>query len=263
MIDKRELNKIVQEENENWSRIFQNELKKKNSQTKPFSSYWWELYYGEIVAFVNKKISECTNPKILETGAGSGKASILLGKNLDRTLLDISPKALEYAKFLAKKLKADNLKFIEGNIFDMPFPSKNFDFVWNIGVIEHYEIPEAQIIAKNMIKVTKENGFIALAVPNFRSGPIIKARMLNWKVLNKIPGYRLGSEKKYSEKELIKIIEKAAFDEKRSISDIQVIKFGNPMIMETPKIILQIFGKFFERIFYDRKFLIFVIAKIK
>ncbi len=255
------LEKIILEENRFWSKVFDDELK--SDHGKKFSSYWWDLYYKEISTFVKGELAEYSDPKILENGCGSGKASILLGKTFDRTLLDISSKALEYARFLVNKFDVNNVKFVKGNIFNLPFSGKSFDFIWNIGVIEHYDIEDIQLIVENMIRALKEGGKIIIAFPNFNSGPIIKARILKLKIFSKISGYRLGSEKKYKEKDLIKILEKAVAKQQRQILEIKVLKFGSPMIMETPKIFLQVFGRLIEKFFYNTKFLIFITVKIK
>ena len=194
---------ITEHENEYWSQIF-HEAKIQNSDKKLFSSYWWEDYYKEIVQFINTETALNSNWKILEAGSGSGKSSILLGKNLDRTFLDISDKALEFAKHLANKFEAKNIKYIQGNIFEMSFVEKSFDFVWNIGVVEHYEKPQILEMMNEMIRVTKNNGYLAIGVPNFWSGATLKAWALKHRVFDKISGYRLDTEKFYSEDELEK-----------------------------------------------------------
>ena len=49
----------------------------------------------------------------------------------------------------------------------MPFKSEEFDFVWNIGVIEHYDLKEIDLIFQEMIRVCKRNGVVAVGMPNF------------------------------------------------------------------------------------------------
>jgi ubiquinone/menaquinone biosynthesis C-methylase UbiE len=62
---------------------------------------------------------------------------------------------LKYAAYLAEQFECKNIKNIEGNIFEMPFKSESFDFVWNIGVIEHYDLKNIESILKEMIRVCK------------------------------------------------------------------------------------------------------------
>lgn len=257
------IKKIADRENAFWSNIFRNELEQDRLRNKKFSSYWWESYYSEITKFVVSQLSDYQDPSILEAGSGSGKASMLLGKNYKRTLLDISAVALKYSRYLAKKFKAQNIKFISGNIFDLPFNKKAFDFVWNIGVIEHYKHQEAILIIREMIRVSRSKGKLAMGVPNFISGPIIKARILKHPFFSFVPGYRIESENRYTKEVLKSLIAEAARQENRKINNLKVLYFGNPLPMETPKLLLYFFGKAVEYLLPKNKFLLFAICDIE
>jgi len=162
---KEELKKKIEHENETWSKIFNTELR--NASKKKFSSYWWEDYYRELSTYINGLLEKNNLNNILEAGSGSGKATILLNNRFSKTLLDISPVALKYAAYLAEKNGCKNIKIIQGDIFEMPFKSEEFDFVWNIGVIEHYDLKEIDLIFQEMIRVCKRNGVVAVGMPNF------------------------------------------------------------------------------------------------
>lgn len=248
------LKNIIHDENQFWTNIFVSENLK---QTKDFSHYWWKLYYKEISEYVKQFIN--LNDKdfsILEAGSGSGKASILLGKNINRTFLDISEAALTYAKKLSAHFGAENIKYIEGDIFNMPFKKKTFSLVWNIGVIEHYEINDIILMMKEMYRVTKDDGYIIIGFPNYHSLPIKKAKILKKKIFNFIPGYRLGSEKFYEMEEIIRLAEINL-----DIKLYKSVMVGNPLIMETPKFILKLFGTFLAKKYSHRKFLNIIVLK--
>ena len=253
------LDKIIEHENNNWSRIFEIEMKKTNK--KKFSSYWWEEYYRELTIFVNNLLFENKLKTILENGSGSGKATILLDKKFTKTLLDISPIALKYAKHIAGKFNVKDVKFLEGDIFSMPFEDGSFDFVWNIGVIEHYTLDSIKSIIKEMARVCNKSGVIAVGVPNFYSGPILKAWIL--KILKFIPGYKLDTEKFYKIDEIKKIFQKINEESGKEIASIEIKYFGNPLIMETPKFILKTVGKLASFLFKRNKFLILILCKLK
>ena len=254
------LNEIVAQEEKFWSDAFKKELEK--NEFGSFSSYWWEMYYNEIIAYIHK-IVDVNNAEILEAGSGSGKASILLSQSSKRVLLDISRSALLYAQHLSKKFNADNVEFIEGNIFNLPFEPNRFDFVWNIGVVEHYNESDAVTIIREMIRVTKNNGIVGVGVPNFSSGPIVKARILKNPYFKFISGYRLESEHNYKSDLLVGLIARACKLEGRSFDKIRIDYFGNPLPMETPRFILRIFGRLLEKIFIKNKFLLFISFEIK
>lgn len=248
----------IGEENKFWSKVFKIEFKKDKQGIKKFSSYWWEEYYSEITGHINPLFLNKENISILEAGSGSGKASILLNKKIKKTLLDISEDALKYARYTAKKFDVDKIEYVQGDIFKMPFSDKIFDFTWNIGVLEHYVAEEIIFILREMIRVTRDNGAISVGLPNFKSGPIIKARILKIPMLKFLSGYRLGSEISYDKKEIIKLFKRAAELESRKIKNFKVSYFGNPLPMEAPKFIICSLGRILKQLFPKNKFLLFI-----
>jgi ubiquinone/menaquinone biosynthesis C-methylase UbiE len=257
------IEEMLRHENEAWNRVFKSELAKDGKDRKDFSSYWWKSYYEEIGAFVCKKLEKFSDPKILEAGSGSGKASLLLGKNYKRTLFDISDSALEYARYLSKHFGAENTSYVQGNIFSMPFPNNNFNFVWNIGVVEHYESEGIISMVSEMTRVTDNGGLVAIAIPNFKSLPIIKASILRNRFLRFVPGYRLDSEHGYSEEQMLKMIEAGVKKQARSIRKKEVVYFGNPLFMESPRWLIRSLGKVMERLAPKSKFLMMVFVEVE
>lgn len=220
--------KMIERENAFWSEVFSKELRK--SSTEDYSSYWWKDYYKKITTYFNKLLSSCHDPKILEAGCGSGKATILLNRDYHKYLLDISKSALNYAKFLSKKFKSNNVHFIEGNIFSIKSKNDSYDLVWSIGVIEHYSKKKIIDILVEMIRVAKKKGIVAVGVPNSKSGPILKAKVLSSPLLKFTPGYRLNSEKFYSENSIVNCIKNALVKTGETSDSISIKYFGNPTI---------------------------------
>ncbi len=254
----------VNEELENWNKIFEEQLKRAERKDEDFSSYWWEEYYSELTKYIKELLDSYSNPSILELGSGSGKASILLGQDYHRVLVDISPAALKYAQYLAARFQAHNISYICDDIFNRRIDLRQSqDFTWNIGVIEHYTQNHIVEIIRIMISYTKLGGLVALAVPNKFSGPIIKANILKSPLLSFMPGYRIGSEKFYSRRELHAMIKEAARRENREITVIKSAYFGNPLIMETPKWMLISLGKLWGLLFPCNKFLLTITFKVE
>ncbi len=104
---------------------------------------------------------------IMEAGCGEGMISARLAKErYTITLLDISEQALEAAKTnvdLVTQNKKVKVKYIQGDIFKLPFKDNTFDVVWNQGVLEHFSNPESAI--SQMYRVTKKSGHVAILVP--------------------------------------------------------------------------------------------------
>lgn len=129
---------------------------------------------------------------ILDAGSGTGLNSLpLSARGADLTLLDISPEALSIAKayFEEQGLKAS---FIQGSIFELPFPDESFDIVWNTGVIEHFEPEVRKKAVQEMLRVMKSSGQLLTFNPNanasiYRWAKRIGERRGNWDVGVEIP----------------------------------------------------------------------------
>lgn len=245
-----------------WGEIFRKELEK-DSQQK-FSSYWWKYYYEQILIETNKIFTNKKNLNVLEAGSGSGKATLLSFPDSSITLLDISPEGLSVAKRLAESYKINKVKYVEGNMFFMPFDNEKFDLVWNIGAIEHYDEELIFDLISEMFRVSKKNGYVAVAIPNFKSLPIKKATLLAnskfKKFLSFIPGYRLDTEKFYKHEDIENIFKKVANSKGIILSFLKTIYLGSPLIVEAPKILINMFSKI-ESFFNKSKFLMLIIVK--
>ena len=135
-----------------------------------------DLFNNKIVSIVqdavngqnqnNEEISK-SSPKnnlkisILDAGCGEGFMSGFLyeklGDTVEITGLEYTAEALEIAKKANPKIK-----YIQGDIMDMPFASDNFDIVLCTEVLEHLSDPTNAV--KELERVTK--GTLILSVPN-------------------------------------------------------------------------------------------------
>jgi SAM-dependent methyltransferase len=247
-------------ENEQWTEIFKKELQ--NKSKKNFSSFWWEDYYLSIVDYFDKYILSNNYKTLLEPGCGSGKATILLKSDIEKDLLDISSSALEYSKYLSQKFNPNKISFIQGDVFNLEGLNKTYDFIWNVGMIEHYTLDQLEIMFDQLIVHTKQNGTVALGVPNFYSGPTLKAYLLSFNLFKNIKGYRLDTEKFYSDKEIFQTFKVVCDKKTRKIENYSLVRFGNPLIMETPDFFLKRFGLLIKKFFYKNQFLKFYIFKL-
>lgn len=256
------LHKTIKKEQIFWNSIFENKLRKIKERGRDFSSFWDEDYYKKITDFVGALFDKYGYVSLLEVGSGSGRSSILLRSNIDRTLLDMSPAALKYARHIAQKFNVENVKFVRGNIFEIPFQREAFDFVWNTGVIEHYKIADIKAILKEMIRVTKSNGMIAFGVPNFYSGPTIKAWVMKFFPAT-ATGYRLGTEHFYKNKVLFDLVMNVSKHDGKNIEWIKVKYFGSPLPLETPRWVLKTIGRIVDTLLPKNRFMIMFFCKFK
>lgn len=132
-----------------------------------------------------KRVLEKLSPvagekKILDLGCGKGDFSIILSKLGARVIgLDIGSDLIELAKELAK-INNEDCQFIVGDVCQLPFHNKEFDFVVGNGILHH--LPEAGV--KDALKETHrvlKNGGIA-----FFNEPIEDNKVFNY-LKNLIP----------------------------------------------------------------------------
>jgi len=132
---------------------------------------WGRSYFSRIYTNFIKK--HYVGTSVLEAGCGSAESTFRLAsetKDITKVaVMDFAPQSMVLAKRNARIYGVD-ADFVVGDIHLMPFKSRSFDFVWNMGVLEHFEDPLP--IIKEMERVTKKGGAMAAVVP-FRYYPMI------------------------------------------------------------------------------------------
>lgn len=247
-------------EQRTWNAVFAKELAATNN--KEFSSYWWKDYYKSIQKYFRESLPKNQKIKLLEAGCGSGKASFIVAeKNWELTLVDISENALLYAKQLSIKWGHPNAQLIEGDIFDLPVADHSFDFVWNIGVIEHYDCTEIKQIIASMIRKAKPGGVLAVGYPNFWSGPTLKAWLLKYRPFSLFPGYKLDTESFFSNREMFCLMRSVMRDSNIK-GKVSFVTVGNPLPMEVPGWALRLIGPSISKVFPKNRFLTFLVCHV-
>ncbi len=87
---------------------------------------------------VLRELRHTYGKRILEAGCGSGEISLRLARRGNQVfMLDVSHSALQLAKDAARDIDKAPF-FIQGSIFNLPFREEAFDFIFNIGVLDHF-----------------------------------------------------------------------------------------------------------------------------
>ncbi len=175
--------KIENKAEENWNKVWE-DLNEKTAE--------WNELSELILTILIKEISKVKDKKILEAGSGTGRISLRLAQKGARvTLLDTSPKAIEFSKKLFSKYNQNGV-FVNNSIFNIPFPNETFDVVWNAGVLEHFLKEKQEIALKEMIRVCKKDGVIITLNPYqgaifYRIGRWFLERKGQWQIDYEMP----------------------------------------------------------------------------
>lgn len=101
--------------------------------------------------------------KVLEAGCGIGAQTVILAKNnpdAKITSVDISPESLEKAREKVERNGIKNVRFLQADIFSLPFEDSSFDHVFVCFVLEHLQNPEK--ILRSLRKILKPGGTITV-----------------------------------------------------------------------------------------------------
>lgn len=134
------------------------------------SKYWDEHWASEnfeskirkidrFVVFYTKKFLK-KGANIVEGGCGRGD------KVYSLQIAGYNTVGVDYAEDTIEKIKknAPELNVLHGDIREMPFQDEVFDGYWSLGVIEHF-YDGYDLIASEMYRVLKKNGYLFITVP--------------------------------------------------------------------------------------------------
>jgi 2-polyprenyl-3-methyl-5-hydroxy-6-metoxy-1,4-benzoquinol methylase len=123
--------------------------------------------YQALIETIVECIGDPSKKTICDVGCGSAATDIILGKlGAAITLVDISAKAIEFAR---KRFEEEGLTADYHNCDatkEMILPNGKFDVVWNGGVIEHFNDEGKIALIKEMWNITKPGGIILILLPN-------------------------------------------------------------------------------------------------
>jgi SAM-dependent methyltransferase len=113
--------------------------------------------------------------EVLDIACGNGNTAITAGRiGANVTGIDITSELLELAAEEAKIAQVDGISWREGDAQNLPFEDESFDVV--LSTFGHMFAPQPDLVAKEMIRVTKKGGRIGFATwpPELVIGSIFK-----------------------------------------------------------------------------------------
>ncbi len=136
-----------------------------------FPSYLNNAYAQWEFNILKKEISNVKNKTILDIGCGGGRNTIPLAKlGAKVTGVDISLQMLDFAKNNAKKNKCSkNTSFIHSSAWEINLPSKSFDKILLLGILEHIPEKYRKKTIKEAQRLLKKGGELYIVINNKNS----------------------------------------------------------------------------------------------
>ena len=123
-----------------------------------------QVEYLTTMKYIEKCLSEFSDPKILEIGAGTGRYSVTLAKQgRDVTAVELVAHNIEILK--SKLDGTERISAVQGNALDLSaFPDAEFDVTMLLGPMYHLYTEDDKLRAlSEAIRVTKPGGYIFVA----------------------------------------------------------------------------------------------------
>ena len=134
----------------------------------------------------------------LEIGCGSGASSLWLAKNGRKaTALDYTESSVELVRAAADKLGLTNINIVQSDATEnLPFEEKQFDYIFQAGLLEHFETDEQIKLLHNWAKYGK---YMISMIPNassipYRVGKQIMENNGTWEYGMEIPKHSFREE---------------------------------------------------------------------
>jgi len=193
--------------NENWDRNAASPSTLARQLNLPDSLAW-----SRIINELKSHFGSISNLKVIEIGAGLGRAAARLAREgADVTLIDFSSLAISKAKnfFGEAGLRAN---FLVSDIFDLPKKLKNsFDISISFGLVEHFKKQERQKIFSAHAEVLRKGGIGIIGTPNAWGIPYIL-----WMALARFAGaWEVGYERPYTAREIRAIMGNLGYSYRR------------------------------------------------
>lgn len=124
--------------------------------------------------------------KCLHAGAGSGEVDVVLNGEWEIIGLDFSHEAtMKY-----RSAHGENDSVLRANNFDLPFPENCLDCVFNLGVMEHFEMSEIEAMATEFLRVLRPGGIIILFWPPTYGTSVVFLRIVHKLAQLMQPGFK-------------------------------------------------------------------------
>ncbi len=178
-------------------RLSDDEIDPAQHDVQGWDEYWQDqkkpgrILYDIIAAFyrkviirpsLNRFIKQTFEPgaRVLHAGCGGGQVDVDIRDYVAITGLDISVNALN----LYKRAHGGRARVLHGSVFMIPSPDGSFDGIYNLGVMEHFELGDIERILAEFHRVLRPGGRIVLFWPPEFGASVLFFKGLTWTFAN-------------------------------------------------------------------------------
>ena len=155
--------------------------------------------FDNVSVWSEELVKICESPcKTLEIGCGSGASSLWLAKNgRNATALDYTKSSVDLVKAASDKLGLKNINVVQADATkDLPFEEKQFDYIFQAGLLEHFKTDEQ---VKLLRKWANYGKYMISMIPNassipYRVGKQIMENNGTWEYGLEIPKHSFKEE---------------------------------------------------------------------
>lgn len=164
--------------------------------------------YRNVVMAAESFLGGLEGKSVLEVGCGRGATLLELAKRGGHvTGLDYSEEALAVCRRLeGRNGSTGRAIFVNGDARELPFPGASFDFVFSVGLIEHFQDPLP--LLTEQCRVLRSSGYLLVQVPQKYSLYTVVKR-----IAIALGKWRYGGwETEFTERQLCDVVRRAALD---------------------------------------------------
>jgi SAM-dependent methyltransferase len=142
-------------------------------ETKNEKGSWDELWrsrkrlyvYRNVIKAAETYLGGVSGRSILEVGCGRGATLLELARRGANVVgLDYSEEALSVCKAQeARGGIVGRVSFVNADARKLPFPAESFDFVFSVGLVEHFKDPKTILAEQH--RVLRTGGYLLVQVP--------------------------------------------------------------------------------------------------
>jgi len=131
----------------------------------------WELGEPRNILVEVVESGQVAPGRALDVCCGAGSNPVFLAKKgFDVTALDISDKAVEFARKRAHAIGVD-MDLLVANFLKLPIESEKFDFIFDFGCFHHVQVEDRTDFIEGVYRVLKPRAKYLLVLFSDKNGP--------------------------------------------------------------------------------------------